>query len=43
MSDKNSIFKQAKNLKSYNAQLQQVDKTNPYVFITEHLPEKFKQ
>jgi len=42
MSDKNLIFK-AKNLKSYNEQLQQVDKSNPYVFITEHLPEKLKQ
>jgi len=43
MSDKNVIFKNAKNLKAYNAQIQQDEEDSPYMFITEHLPEKFKQ
>jgi len=43
MSDKNLIFKNAKNLKAYNVQIQQAEEESPYVFITELLPEKFKQ
>jgi len=43
MSDKNLIFKNAKNLKSYNESVKRESPTNPYVFITEHLPEKFQQ
>jgi len=43
MSDKSLLFKNAKNLKAYNAQIQQDEEESPYVFITKHLPEKFKQ
>ena len=32
-----------KNLQSYNSQLKQSSKDNPYVFVTEHLPERFQQ
>ena len=38
MSDKNKIFKNAKNLKDYNNQLKEDNSYNPIVYITEHLP-----
>ena len=43
MSDKNEIFKNAKNLKDYNNQLKEDNSNNPTVYITEHLPHKFQQ
>ena len=43
MSDKNEIFKNAKNLKDYNNQLKEDNYNNPTVYITEHLPHKFQQ
>ena len=43
MSDKNEIFKNAKNLKDYNNQLKEDNSNNPTVYITEHLPHNFQQ
>jgi len=42
MSDKNLIFKNAKNLKDYNKKLKQNHEFSPYVYVSEHLPAKFQ-
>ena len=43
MSDKNKIFKNAKNLKGYNNPPKEDNSNNPTIYITEHLPHKFQQ
>ena len=42
MNDKNLIFKSLKKNKSYNIARKVEDNTNPYIYVTKHLPEKFQ-
>ena len=43
MNNKNVIFKNAKHLKNFNRERQLENESNPYVYVTEHLPLKFQQ
>jgi len=43
MSDKNLIFRNAKNLKEYNKELKQNHNFSPYVYVSKHLPTKFQR
>ena len=43
MNDKNVIFENVKHLKNFNRERQLGNESNPYVYVTEHLPLKFQQ
>ena len=43
MNDKNVIFKNVTHLKNFNRKQQLENESNPYVYVTAHLPLKFQQ
>ena len=43
VSDKQSIFNSVKHLKHYNAKLKTEDRSQPYIYVSDHLPAKFQE